>query len=633
MNLRNFKYAFFACSMVTSVVSLPALSAVQPLAPWYTFTKGKPFAVPFSFFSYFKETSRAVSIDSLRNDQGNFAFTRFSSPIPAMGSFSRAAWVKIRAENPGDEPVRAYLQFADVGIDELFFYHVRPDTTVSCTTGVIHPFYRRDVDDRDFSFHCVFPAKSVSTIFLRCSARLSIELPVSLLDEASFIRKKRSNHFISGLIYGILSFFGVAALYLSFIYRDANFRNFAIFILHFCIFLAVSDGIFYMYVWPKFPVLQNAAYNFFIAFSLIWGMLFCMRFFKAEGKYRWGMIAGYILIAADAAGLLYSFAGNPRVTGLLQYGLALATIVYAMVIAIVTFRHHDKASRFCFFAWSVFFLIITVRIGIYVFAIPTLPAMMEILHVGYNYHLGILAVVMITSIAMSYRLRSIEKQRLTALIETETLRRKTLELRLSTLQARVQPHFLFNTLNTIANCVATDPPKAEHAIIELSEFYRTTLRHASRSVSRLQDEIDLVKRYLFLEKMKFGDRLGFSFETDERVNDVALPSMSLQILVENSLKHGILPAIEGGSICVSTMLRDDACRIVVDDTGLGLSKKKSDSGTGLANLRARLELIYHGKYSLQILDKKESGNHEKTGVTAILQIPLKPAITNLPESI
>ncbi len=599
----------------------------------YTFIGEKHFTIPYSFFGFRKNAPPVYSIDSLKAGPGKFSFVPFPSPNPSMGFTAGASWVKITAENPGKEPVRAYLRFADAGIDELTFYHVRPDTLVACTTGVLYPFSRRDVVDREFIFRCVFPPQSLSTIYLRCKARSSVELPVSLMDEETFVRQQWTDHFMSGLVYGVLCFFVIAALYLSFIYRDANFRNFAVFIVHFCMLLAVRDGILYMYLWPEIPSLQYAAQNFFFVISVILGILFCIHFFKAERMHRLSTAFGYVFIIVLAASLLYSFAGNPQLTGLLLYGLALIAILYVLWIALATFRDHDRASRVCFFTWFVFLVLIAVRISINSLAISISPALGSFFHLGYNYHVGILAVAILTSIAISFRLRLIEKERNAVLIETATLQRRTLELKLSTLQARVQPHFLFNTLNTIANCIIVDPPAAERAVIELSDFYRMTLRHASRSLSRLKEEVDLVKRYLFLEKMKFGERLQFSFDIDDRCLNVSLPSMSLQVLVENSLKHGIFPKIEGGSIVISAAMIDTVCRIIVDDTGKGISKRKSDSGTGLANLRSRLELVYHGHFTLQIIDKQAESSAAEPGVKAVLEIPFQPVMKNIPETI
>jgi sensor histidine kinase YesM len=623
---------------VAAIVPILALSSsASPsdygsMAP-YRFTGEKHFVISYSYFSLLKGDSRTISIDSLKDHGSRYSFTPFSAPIPSIGFSSRASWIKITTENSGTQPIRAFLQFADAGIDELTFYHVQPETTVSCTTGAIYPFNRRDVQDRNFVFHCVFSPKNTSTIFLRCKSRSSLELPVSLMDEGTFLKRQWTDHFISGIFYGILCFFCIAALYLSFIYRDANFRNFAVFILHFCILLAVRDGIFFMYLWPEIPALQDATQNFFFVIVLILGILFCIHFFKAERMHRWVTAFGYILVIFLSIGLLISFIVNPPVSGLLLYAMAVPTMLYAIWISVATFRDHDLASRVCFFSWSVFFLIITVRIFIYSFSIRTSPTIMNFLHVGYNYHVGILAVAIMTSIAMSFRLRLIEKERHAALLETATLQRKTLELKLSMLQARVQPHFLFNTLNTIANYIVVDPPAAERAIVDLSEFYRMTLRHASRSITRLKDEVDLVKRYLVLEKMKFGDRLDFSFAIDKNSNNIELPSMSLQVLVENSLKHGIHPKIQGGSIRVSSSIIDGSCRIVVDDSGGGFRKHQTDSGTGLANLRSRLELVYHGDFTFQIIDKQESGKPAETGVTAILTIPLRPVMVNIPDTI
>jgi sensor histidine kinase YesM len=626
----NLSLVFVFLAIATS-----SFSATRDLdsLPCYHFSGDKHFSVPYSFFSFFKKGSEAVSIKSLKDNPGSFSFTPFTSPVPLIGFSRQNTWVKVKAENPGNEPIRAYLRFADAGIEDISFYHIRPDTAISCTTGTLRPFHRRDVDDRDFIFHCYFSPHSSSTIYLRCRSTSSLELPVSIIDEESFLKKQRTDHLVSGFVYGILLFFGIAALYLTLIYRDANFRNFAIFMLHYCAMLAIGDGILYMYVWPEFPSMQNTAHNYFFVGSLIWGILFAIHFLKADQYHRRVTMVGYFMVALWAVALFFSLGIFPRFAERLLNILALLTIFYVLFIALLTFRHHDWASRLCFFTWYGFLFLVIARIVIFSFALPAAPVLIGILHSGYHYHIAMLVVAIQMSISISYRLRMIEKDRNAALLETAALQRKTLELKLSTLQARVQPHFLFNTLNTIANLIVVDAPGAERALIELSEFYRMTLRYASRNITRLHEEIDLVKRYLVLEKMKFGKRLSFSFDVDDRSRDVLLPSMSLQILVENSLKHGIHPKIDGGSIHVTTSMTGEKCKIEVNDTGIGIRKKKSDSGTGLANLRSRLDLVYHGNYTLEIIDKQSSTQAMETGVVATIEIPIQPLMANIPDTI
>jgi sensor histidine kinase YesM len=398
------------------------------------------------------------------------------------------------------------------------------------------------------------------------------------------------------------------------------------------VLIAILDGFLYMYLWPESPMMQNAARSYFFAVSFIWGIIFTVHFLKTDQFYPRVSTLGYALVTLWAGALFFSFIGNPRIAGLLLNFLALVTIVYGSFIAVLTFRHHDWASRFCFFTWFGFFLLIAGRIVIFNLDVPVAPAVVKIFHVGYRYHIAILVVIIQMLIAISYRLRLIEKERHSSQLETEALKRKTLELKLSALQARVQPHFLFNTLNTIANSVIVDPPRAERALVELSDFYRLTLRYASRGITRLCEEVDLVTRYLTLEKMKIGDRLDFSFSIDECSRQITLPSMSLQILVENSLKHGIHPKVDGGSIRVSAAVNGERCSIVVDDTGVGFRQQKSDSGTGIANLRSRLDLVYHGDYALRITDKRTS-NPGETGVTAVVEIPLRPLMKNIPEAL
>jgi sensor histidine kinase YesM len=596
-------------------------------SPPYRLTGNDCFAVPFPFFSYLKEGAHAISVDSLTKAPGAFSFTPFPSSIPLLGLSPRAAWVKLNVENPGTEKVRAYLRFADASVTDMTFYHIRPDTVIACTTGTLRPFNKRDIKDREFIFRCIFPPKSISTIYLRLTAASWLDLPVSMVDEKSFFKKERTDQLVSGLVFGILCFFGFGGLILSFIYRDSNLRNFAIFIFLYGILLAVGDGIFYMYCWPESPRLQNAAYFFFSILSLNSGLFFFLYFLKADQSSHRIMAGGYVIVAVLTATLVISLTGALNVSIPMLNILAMITMAYILCAALATFSHHDLASRFCFFIWCVFLLSIITRFAIFSLALPVAPSFARVLHNGYQYHGAIVVVALMISGAIGYRLRLIEKARHATVLQTAALQRQALELKLSALQARVQPQFLFNTLDTIASVIPVDARRAEGALIELSEFYRMTLRFASRSMTFLWEEVDLIERYLSLEKMKRGGRLDFSIAIDECTRGISLPPMSLQVLVENSLKHGIYPKTGGGSIRVTSRGNGGKCTIVVDDTGIGIRERTNDGGMGIVNLRFRFDLVYRGNYSMVIIEKQPSTHSDETGVTTIIEIPFQPAVT------
>jgi two-component system LytT family sensor kinase len=176
--------------------------------------------------------------------------------------------------------------------------------------------------------------------------------------------------------------------------------------------------------------------------------------------------------------------------------------------------------------------------------------------------------------------------------ENEKLQRLQVESKLSLLQSRINPHFLFNTLNTMLDIVRRDLPRVEKMILNLSDIYRRTLTMPDNAVVDLQDELKLVEEYLEIEKMRMGDRLRFAIDVKDNLERVKIPPMMLQILVENAIKHGLSPMKEGGAVNISVSRSEDKLLLEVTDTGVGIDEKRERCGFGLHSIQERLKLAY-----------------------------------------
>lgn len=163
---------------------------------------------------------------------------------------------------------------------------------------------------------------------------------------------------------------------------------------------------------------------------------------------------------------------------------------------------------------------------------------------------------------------------------------------LKALRAQINPHFLFNALNTIAGLIPRHPDRAEQTIEQLAEVFRYTLRRSEREWVRVAEEMDAVRAYLEIEHARFGDRLRFRLESSEEAGDVRIPAMIVQTLVENAVKHGISEVAGAGMVEVRVDMAESFVRIAVRDSGpgfaAGTSVEGSDAGYGLRNIRERL---------------------------------------------
>lgn len=176
--------------------------------------------------------------------------------------------------------------------------------------------------------------------------------------------------------------------------------------------------------------------------------------------------------------------------------------------------------------------------------------------------------------------------------EVESLKRLQLEARFAILQSKVNPHFLFNTLNTVLDLVFKAPKVVEKVILNLSKIYRKVLNLPDNKPISLKEEIALVQSYLDIEKIRFNDRLNFNIEVAEELNSIQIPPLIIQTLVENAVIHGISPKKKGGRISVSAKRKDKNVEIQIKDDGTGINENFRSSGFGIYGVRERLKLFY-----------------------------------------
>jgi two-component system LytT family sensor kinase len=175
------------------------------------------------------------------------------------------------------------------------------------------------------------------------------------------------------------------------------------------------------------------------------------------------------------------------------------------------------------------------------------------------------------------------------------INRLATEAELRALRAQVNPHFLFNALNTVGYLIEASPERAQRTLMKLSAILRGVLRTSGSSVP-LGEELDLVHAYLDIERARFEERLDVEIEVDDDLRAIHVPPFLIQPLVENAIKHGIAPSRDGGRIAVSALVREDALVISVRNTGSSTNEVAMAigrrEGVGLANLEARLRQHY-----------------------------------------
>jgi signal transduction histidine kinase len=179
------------------------------------------------------------------------------------------------------------------------------------------------------------------------------------------------------------------------------------------------------------------------------------------------------------------------------------------------------------------------------------------------------------------------------------------ELELKTIKSHINPHFIFNSLNSIRALVDENPERARRAITELSNILRSSMQAEKLETVPLHKELDIVKDYLALEQMRFEERLKVEMKIDEDTLDQPVPPMMLQTLVENAIKHGISKSINGGYIKICSDFTGDNHELVVQNSGQ-LNGQLNNDGFGIKSAEDRLRFLYHGKARFEIKNANEN---------------------------
>jgi len=263
------------------------------------------------------------------------------------------------------------------------------------------------------------------------------------------------------------------------------------------------------------------------------------------------------------------------------------------------------------------FLVIAVQLGINAYILPLLGFPTNRTFANYFEAYKFMAMSIFPLSAMLYLMTTgaifisiyYQKYRERELINSQ-LEGSLTKARLQVLQMQLRPHFLFNTHNAISQLIHKDPDAAERVLNNLSDLLRKSLEKFEESEIPLQRELEFVEKYLEIEKIRFGERLSVDMKIDPETNDALVPNMLLQPLIENSIKHGISPLINGGKIEIVARREDGFLVLKVADNGVGIAEHESNklsTGIGLVNTKSRLLHLYKGKHKFEIYSEDQKG--------------------------
>ncbi len=230
---------------------------------------------------------------------------------------------------------------------------------------------------------------------------------------------------------------------------------------------------------------------------------------------------------------------------------------------------------------------------------------------------------LVTIIYMYYYFKKTQESKL----QTIKLQDQLSQAHLKFLQSQMHPHFLFNTLNGIHSLIDINVEKSKAIIVDLSDLLRNVLDKKDQNLIELQDELDILKKYIHIKKTRFSDQLTFNLEVEEGLENVLVPNMILQPIIENSTKHGFSDTHKTIAVSISIKKHKDRVKVNIENTGRPINKPQSSllkNGNGLSNINERLKTLYKTDYNLKIY------NRNNKVITEII-FPLQFSISEIAE--
>ena len=208
---------------------------------------------------------------------------------------------------------------------------------------------------------------------------------------------------------------------------------------------------------------------------------------------------------------------------------------------------------------------------------------------------------------MRGRLEETTLQLRTKELERERALKLATEAQLASLESRIHPHFLFNTLNSISSLIPEDPKRAERLVEQMAALLRFSLDASNAGLVPLAREMKIVTDYLEIERARFGDRLQYRMDVSAEADDAKVPPLAVQTLVENSVKYAVAPSRTGGNIRIGGMRDNGLLRVEVSDDGPAFTLESAPAGHGLDNLRERLATLF-GEQAALTMERRENRN-------------------------
>ncbi|MCW3787510.1 sensor histidine kinase [Plebeiibacterium sediminum] len=311
---------------------------------------------------------------------------------------------------------------------------------------------------------------------------------------------------------------------------------------------------------------------------------------------------GYYIIAENLHDLYFGFVSKVEIYATLPILLAIGLVAVNIFRAIelwVNKKMHQKYIKVFLHFISTAFIPAAVLTSFVIMDPPTKDAIKGVVIVYV-----IFVVIGVIRAFVSFFVLTEKENKIANEVMLANLRELKTKAELNALHSKINPHFLYNSLNSIAGLAKTDAEKTEHMALSLSKLFRYSINKQQSDWSTLEEEVEMVKIYLDIEKVRFDDRLEYSIDLPAAIKDIRIPRFLIQPLAENAIKHGISKLVGKAEIKVGVKKNKDYLEISVHDNGPEFPNEL-DSGFGLQSIYDKLEILYPDKFELHFINSPE----------------------------
>ena len=583
---------------------------------------------------YIEDPDGKLEINDLLQKNKSLVFKVVGKQNVGFGLTPSFFWLKATVRNKTNE--RLFVKIDNNSLTDILVFEAMGEQLKNkYHSGNWLPFNKRVMKNIGYLFPLKVQNDSSATIYIRVMHFRGTQFLFHAGTLKAFYSVDVERTFFDGIYYGLMLLMILYNLFIYFSLRDKSYLYYVLYVFLIAFLNASMDGYSFRYFWPSLPVI-NAYEDIMAALLGIAGIMFVSNFLNIKEHYFlfYKIFIGLFIAYVVSIGIIVSkhFLVGSRIMEM----VSLVSVVCMFVTAYVIMIKGYKPAKFFLIAWSMFLVSVVIFILKDYNLVPYNSITINALQIGSGVEALLLSIALADRINI-YRKDKARAQRelIQSLQEKTSMQKEMLELEAKALRSQMNPHFIFNCMNSIKALIQqNEADKAVNYLTTFSKLLRTILQNLDKSEVSLFDELEMCRLYTQLESMRFGNKFTWSFVTDPDldIKSIQVPALILQPFIENAIWHGLMVKEDNGYINVTVEKKDNCILCIVDDNGIGREHSMNNKikphssmhqSKGVKLTQSRLDLdnaLNKRNASVTTIDKKdEDGNSAGTSVILSFQ--------------